>query len=81
MWSMQQQETSSMGHAILEAGMPPFFLSWGKNLKYGKIPQWSSRRKQAGWGKNLKYGKIPQWSSHRKQASWGKNLKYRKIPQ
>ena len=25
MWSMQQQETSSMGHAILEAGMPPFF--------------------------------------------------------
>ena len=24
-WSMQQQETSSMGHAILEAGMPPFF--------------------------------------------------------
>lgn len=25
MWSMHQQETSSMGHAILEAGMPPFF--------------------------------------------------------
>ena len=51
MWSMQQQETSSMGHTILEAGMPPFFLNWGKNLKYRKIPQWSSHRKQASWGK------------------------------
>ena len=81
MWSMHRQETSSMGHAILEAGMPPFFLSWGKNLKYGKISQSGSHRKQAGWGKNLKYGKIPQWGSHRKQAGWGKNLKYRKIPQ
>ena len=31
MWSMQQQETSSMGHAILEAGMPPFFLLGAKH--------------------------------------------------
>ena len=52
--------------------MPPFFLNWGKNLKYRKIPQLGSRGKQAGWGKNLKYGKIPQWGSHRKQAGWGK---------
>ena len=59
MWSMHQQETSSLGHAILEAGMPPFFLDWGKNLKYWKIPQLGSHRKQASWGKNLKYRKIP----------------------
>ena len=72
MWSMHQQETSSLGHAILEAGMPPFFLDWGKNLKYRKIPQLGSHRKQASWGKNLKYREIPQLGSHRKQVDWSK---------
>ena len=51
MWSMHQQETSSFGHAILEAGMPPFFLDWGKNLTYWKIPQLGSHRKQVDWSK------------------------------
>ena len=59
MWSMHQQETSSMGHAILEAGMPPFFELGQKPEIWGIPPQWSSHRKQADWGKNLKYGESP----------------------
>ena len=64
MWSMHQQETSSMGHAILEAGMPPFFLNWGKNLKYGESPpngavtgsKWVGVKQQ----KSGKYSKLEE---------------------
>ena len=43
MWSMHQQETSSMGHAILEAGMPPFFELGQKPEIWGIPPMEQSQ--------------------------------------
>ena len=58
MWSMQQQETSSMGHAILEAGMPPF-LNWGKNLKYGESPPMEQSQEASRLGQKPEIWGIP----------------------
>lgn len=63
MWSMQQQETSSMGHAILEAGMPPFFELGQKPGIWGIPPngavtgsKWVGVKQQ----KSGKYSKLEE---------------------
>ncbi len=63
MWSMQQQETSSMGHAILEAGMPPFFELGQKPEIWGIPPngavtgsKWVGVKQQ----KSGKYSKLEE---------------------
>ena len=58
MWSMHQQETSSMGHAILEAGMPPFF-ELGKNLKYGESPPMEQSQEASRLGQKPEIWGIP----------------------
>ena len=81
MWSMHQQETSLMGHAILEAGMPPFF-ELGQKPEIWGIPPMEQSQEASGLGQKTEiWGIPPQWSSHRKQVGWSKNLKYGKIPQ
>lgn len=49
---MQQQETSSMGHAILEAGMPPFF-ELGQKPEIWGIPPMEQSQEASGLGQNL----------------------------
>ena len=63
MWSMHQQETSSMGHAILEAGMPPFFELGQKPEIWGIPPngavtgsKWVGVKQQ----KSGKYSKLEE---------------------
>ena len=63
MWSMHQQETSSMGHAILEAGMPPFFDLGQKPEIWGIPPngavtgsKWVGVKQQ----KSGKYSKLEE---------------------
>ena len=47
--------------------MPPFFLNWGKNLKYRKIPQLGRSRKQADWSKTAeKQGNAPSRKNYMK---------------
>lgn len=63
MWSMQQQETSSMGHAILEAGMPPFFELGQKPEIWGIPPNGAvTGSKQIGvkQQKSGKYSKLEE---------------------
>lgn len=63
MWSMHQQETSLMGHAILEAGMPPFFELGQKPEIWGIPPngavtgsKWVGVKQQ----KSGKYSKLEE---------------------
>ena len=47
--------------------MPPFFLNWGKNLKYRKIPQLGRSRKQADRSKTAeKQGNAPSRKNYMK---------------
>ena len=54
MWSMHQQETSSMGHAILEAGMPPFFLELEQKTKISENPPIGQEQEASGLEQNTR---------------------------
>lgn len=58
MWSMHQQETSLMGHAILEAGMPPFF-ELGQKPEIWKNPPIGQSQEASGLGQKPEIWGIP----------------------
>jgi len=57
-WSMHQQETSSMGHAILEAGMPPFF-ELGQKPEIWKNPPIGQTQEASRLGQKTEIWGIP----------------------